>query len=133
MGSHLLRTQASKHLELIQFLHFKSEEAVGGPRMQVVGIPAHHFSLSPRCHPKETLDPFLPLLESGQTHFPEGILGEPRELGLLLKGSIFLFPLRPREPVHPYSRALALGLSYLVVVQVASSPGPGDGRAGASE
>lgn len=104
-----------------------------GPRMQVTGIPAHHLSLSPRCHPKETLDLFLPLLESGQTHLLEGISGEPRELDLLPKGSIFLLPLQPRELVHPCSHALALGLSYLVVVLVTSLLGPGDGRAGASK
>lgn len=105
----------------------------GGPRMQVMGIPAHHLSLSPRCHPRETLDLFLPLLESGQTHLLEGILGELCELGLLLEGSIFLLPLQPKELVGPCSHALALGLSYLVVVQVTSLLGPCDGRAGASE
>lgn len=40
-----------------------------------MGIPAHHLSLPPRCRPRETLGLFLPLLERGQTHLPEGISG----------------------------------------------------------
>lgn len=79
--------------------------------------------------------PLSPLARAWSDPLTGGNLGggEPRELGLLPEGSIFLLPLQPRELGRPCSHALALGLSYLVVVLVTSLPGPCDGRAGASK